>query len=332
MAAGRAQAFTTAEMAAATGSFSDEYKIGSGSFGVVYRGMLPDGREVAIKRGDREAVANDRKEEEKEHAFQSELELLSRVHHKHLVSLVGYCDEEDERMLVYDYMPNGTLHDHLHGAEGSEGASLLWQMRIKIALEAARGVEYLHTYAVPPIIHRDIKSSNILLDGGWSARVSDFGLSTRGPAENSHLSLMAAGTLGYMDPEYYRLQHLTIKSDVYSFGVVLLELLTGERAIHKQSQGPINIVDFAVPKIDVNDLVSILDQRPPPPQPNEFRALEIIGQLAAKCVQLEGKERPSMTDIVVLLEEATAYGINGRSRSQSAVIAAAADGNGTARR
>lgn len=316
---GAAQEFTIAEMAAATMGFSEENKIATGSFGIVYKGMLPDGTEVAIKRGEREAVANEKRVEEKEAAFLSELELLSRLHHKHLVSLVGYCDEEDERMLVYEFMPNGTLHDHLHNRE--EGAeSLSWQMRIKIALEAARGVEYLHNYAVPPIIHRDIKSSNILLDGGWNARVSDFGLSTRGPGENSHLSLMAAGTIGYMDPEYYRLQHLTIKSDVYSFGVVLLELLTGERAIHKQSDGPVNIVDFALPKILDNDLLSVLDQRPGVPEFYQLRALEIIARLASRCVQLEGKERPTMTEIVAVLEEAMAFSHNGRSRSHSTAV------------
>lgn len=320
---GRAQAFTITDMVVATMGFSEENMIAAGSFGIVYRGMLPDGREVAIKRREKETVANEKKMEEKESAFQSELEFLSRLHHKHLVSLVGFCDEEDERMLVYDYMPNGTLHDHLHGSgqPNGEAGVMPWQMRIKIALEAARGVEYLHTYAVPPIIHRDIKSSNILLDGGWNARVSDFGLSTRGPGENSHLSLMAAGTLGYMDPEYYRLQHLTIKSDVYSFGVVLLELLTGERAIHKQSHGPVNIVDYAVPRIVNHDLASVLDQRPGAPIVNELKAIELIAQLAAQCVRLEGKERPTMTEIVAVLEEAMLYTSNGRSRSQSSTIA-----------
>ncbi|KAI5078077.1 hypothetical protein GOP47_0007901 [Adiantum capillus-veneris] len=319
---GRAQAFTTADMAAATMGFSEENIIAAGSFGIVYRGMLADGREVAIKRREKETVANERSMDEKESAYQSELEFLSRLHHKHLVSLVGFCDEEDERMLVYDYMPNGTLHDHLHGSGQGKGANgvLPWQMRVKIALEAARGVEYLHTYALPPIIHRDIKSSNILLDGGWNARVSDFGLSLRGPGENSHLSLMAAGTLGYMDPEYYRLQHLTIKSDVYSFGVVLLELLTGERAIHKQSHGPVNIVDYAVPSIVNHDLASVLDQRPGAPTAKELRAMDKIAQLAVQCVRLEGKERPTMTEIVGVLEEAMAFTGNGSSRSQSSTI------------
>ncbi|KAH7285068.1 hypothetical protein KP509_33G011200 [Ceratopteris richardii] len=320
---GGAQAFTISEMTVATMGFSEENIIAVGSFGVVYKGMLADGREVAIKRREKESVANEKKMEEKESAFQSELEFLSRLHHKHLVSLVGFCNEEDERMLVYDYMPNGTLHDHLHGnnkAKGGNGA-LPWQMRVKIALEAARGVEYLHTYALPPIIHRDIKSSNILLDAAWCARVSDFGLSTRGPADNSHLSLMAAGTLGYMDPEYYRLQHLTIKSDVYSFGVVLLELLTGERAIHRQSHGPVNIVDYAIPKIEKHDLASVLDQRPGAPTPSELKAMESVARLAAQCVRLEGKERPTMTEIVAVLEEAMACSSNGQSRSQSLAVA-----------
>ncbi|PQQ18881.1 serine/threonine-protein kinase-like protein CCR4 [Prunus yedoensis var. nudiflora] len=146
-------------------------------------------------------------------------------------------------------MNNATLHDHLHNLPHSPLVS--WAARINVALDAARGVEYLHMYAVPPVIHRDIKSSNILLDDTLRAKVSDFGLSLMGPEDDqSYLSLRAAGTFGYMDPEYYRLQQLTTKSDVYSFGVVLLELLSGYNAIHKNENGvPRNVVDFVVPYI-----------------------------------------------------------------------------------
>eukprot|EP01018_Ginkgo_biloba_P016069 Gb_13038 [translate_table: standard] len=300
----RAEEFSLAELETATNGFSDSNKIGAGSFGSVYRGKLQDGREVAIKRGD---IVVTKKFQEKETAFQSELAFLSRLHHKHLVSLIGFCEEGEERMLVYEYMPNGALYDHLH--KRTESSSLLhsWTTRIKIALDAARGIEYLHTYAVPPIIHRDIKSSNILLDGTWAARVSDFGLSLMGPeVQDAHLSLMAAGTVGYMDPEYYGLQHLTTKSDVYGFGVVLLEILTGQRAIHKQSGGPISVVDFAVPRIVSDELHLILDSRVRPPQSHEIEAVELVAYTAVHCVNLEGKDRPSMTDIVANLERAVA--------------------------
>ncbi|GLJ16780.1 hypothetical protein SUGI_0288950 [Cryptomeria japonica] len=313
----RAEEFSLTDLSLATDGFSENSKLGSGSFGTVYLGTLPDGRKVAIKRGD---SRNAKKNKENESAFESELSFMTRLHHKHLVGLVGYCEEEEERLLVYEYMSNGSLHDHLHKAVAINPPLDSWAMRIRIALDAARGIEYLHTYAVPPIIHRDIKSSNILLDGSWNAKVSDFGLSLLGPMdEESHLSLMAAGTVGYIDPEYYKMQHLTTKSDVYSYGVVLMELLTGKKAIHKHdgSGGPRNVVDFALPYIVNDDLPSILDDRLPPPRPYEIEAVTFVGLTAMDCVNLEGKDRPSMTEIVASLETALAFCSQAASRSAS---------------
>lgn len=305
----RAEEFSLSELAMATNEFSVENKIGEGSFGIVYRGKLLDGREVAIKRG--AMGAKTKKFQEKESAFDSELAFLSRLHHKHLVRLVGYCEEKDERLLVYEYMKNGALYNHLHDKNNFEKASSVinsWKMRIKIALDAARGIEYLHNYAVPPIIHRDIKSSNILLDSNWTARVSDFGLSLMSPGSNRDFRpTKAAGTIGYIDPEYYGLNVLTAKSDVYGLGVVLLELLTGKRAIFKddeQGGTPVSVVDFAVPVIMVGELAKILDQRVGPPQINEAEAVELVAYTAMHCVHLEGKDRPTMTDIVANLERA----------------------------
>ncbi|KAI7741535.1 hypothetical protein M8C21_022342 [Ambrosia artemisiifolia] len=234
--ADREEEFTFDVLALATDNFSQENKIGAGSFGVVYKGKLLDGREVAIKRGETSQKA--KKFQEKESAFDSELAFLSRLHHKHLVRLVGYCEEREEKLLVYEYMKNGALYDHLHDKKNVEkNSSVLnsWKMRIKIALDAARGIEYLHTYAVPPIIHRDIKSSNILLDANWVARVSDFGLSL-------------------MDSEC--------------------------------------------------EWAKILDTRVGPPDVNEAEAVELMAYTAIHCVNLEGKERPTMTDIVANLERA----------------------------
>ncbi|KAI9156181.1 hypothetical protein LWI28_001814 [Acer negundo] len=309
----RAEEFSLAELAAATNDFSLENKIGSGSFGVVYRGKLWDGREVAIKRG--ETGQKLKKLQEKESAFDSELAFLSRLHHKHLVRLVGFCEERDERLLVYEYMKNGALYDHLHDKNNVEKTSSLlnsWKMRIKIALDASRGIEYLHNYAVPPIIHRDIKSSNILLDVNWTARVSDFGLSLMGSdseCENrENRPIKAAGTVGYIDPEYYGLNVLTAKSDVYGLGVVLLELLTGKRAIFKEGEGegntPISIVDYAVPAIMAGELVKVMDPRVGLPALNEAEAVELVAYTAMHCVNLEGKERPTIADIVSNLERA----------------------------
>ncbi|TYH89963.1 hypothetical protein ES332_A13G018200v1 [Gossypium tomentosum] len=307
--ADRAEEFTLSELAAATNDFSPENKIGAGSFGIVYKGKLWDGREVAIKRG--ETGQKTKKFQEKETAFESELAFLSRLHHKHLVRLVGYCDEKDERLLVYEYMKNGAVHDHLHDKNNVVKTSSLinsWKMRIKIALDAARGIEYLHNYAVPPIIHRDIKSSNILLDMNWTARVSDFGLSLMDPeSDHNYKPTKAVGTVGYIDPEYYGLNVLTTKSDVYGLGVVMLELLTGKRAIFKNDDNggtPISLVDYAVPAIMAGELVKVLDQRVGPPELNETEAVELMAYTAMQCVNSEGKERPIIGDIVSNLERA----------------------------
>lgn len=294
----------------ATENFSEEYKIGTGSFGSVYHATLDDGRQVAVKRAEMSASSSyavgptKRGQEDKDLAFVNELEFLSWLNHKNLVRLLGYCEDCDELLLVYEYMENGTLFDHLHKLTNSPLMS--WPARIKVALDAARGIEYLHEYAVPPVIHRDIKSSNILLDATWTAKVSDFGLSLMSPQDDeTHLSLRAAGTMGYMDPEYYRLQLLTTKSDVYSFGVVLLELLSGCRAIHKNENGePRNVVDYVVPHIVQDEIHKVLDRRAPPPSPFEIDAVAYVGYLAADCVNLEGRYRPSMSEVVNSLDRA----------------------------
>ncbi|XAR71927.1 Non-specific serine/threonine protein kinase [Bertholletia excelsa] len=310
--ADRAEEFSFPDLAAATDNFSPENKIGSGSFGVVYRGKLWDGREVAVKRSQTQKA---KQFQEHESAFESELAFLSRLHHKHLVGLVGYCEDRDERLLVYEYMKNGALHDHLHDKNNVDKSSSVlnsWKMRIKIALDASRGIDYLHDYAVPQIIHRDIKSSNILIDANWTARVSDFGLSLIGSPEGDRgfRPAKAAGTVGYIDPEYYGLNVLTTKSDVYGFGVVLLELLTGKRAIFKDGGenggAPVSLVDFAVPAIIAGEIGKVLDDRVGQPDAGEAEAVELVANTAVQCVNLEGKDRPSMADIVANLESALA--------------------------
>ncbi|XP_062099384.1 serine/threonine-protein kinase-like protein CCR4 [Humulus lupulus] len=296
-----------------TDNFSEERKIGTGSYGSVYYGKLEDGREVAIKRAEASASSSfvgataTKRQEDRDHAFVRELEFLSRLNHKNLVRLLGFYEDNKERVLVYEYMTNGSLHDHLH--RPPENSPLVsWSERIRVALDAARGIQYLHDYAVPSIIHRDIKSSNILLDATWTAKVSDFGLSLMGPEDDvSHLSLRAAGTVGYIDPEYFRLQILTTKSDVYSFGILLLELLSGLNAIHKNENGvPRNVVDFMVPFIIQDEIHRVLDPNVPPPTPFEIEAVVYVGYLAVDCVTLEGRLRPSMTEIVSSLERALA--------------------------
>ncbi|KAK9713688.1 hypothetical protein RND81_06G044700 [Saponaria officinalis] len=292
-----------------TQNFSLECRIGIGSFGSVYHATLDDGREVAIKRAEvltrSHALGTTRRQEDKDIAFVAELEVLSRLNHKHLVRLHGFYEDANERMLVYEFLNNFTLHDHLHKFKDSSPLAS-WPNRIKVALDAARGIDYLHAYATPPIIHRDIKPSNILLDDNWTAKVSDFGLSLMGPQDGeTHLSLSAAGTLGYVDPEYYKLHQLTTKSDVYSFGVVLLELLSGLKAIHaSEDETPRNVVDFMVPYIIRGDIHRVLDVNVPPPTPVEIEAVMLVGDLAVDCVSQEGRNRPSMSSVVSLLERA----------------------------
>ncbi|KAJ0785559.1 putative protein kinase RLK-Pelle-CR4L family [Helianthus annuus] len=306
---GHLEEFTLQTIINATNNFSEDNRIGVGSFGSVYQGSLANGQKVAVKRAELSSSSSypggkHKQQEDTDNAFVNELEFLSRVNHKNLVRLLGFCEEETELVLVYEYMENGSLHSHLHSLYSSYIMS--WPARIKVALDAARGLEYLHIYADPPIIHRDIKSSNILLDDEWTGKVSDFGLSLLGPPDNtSHLSLRAAGTVGYMDPEYYKFEQLTAKSDVYSFGVVLLELLSGHRAIHKNEAGERrNVVDSVVPYIVHDDIHRILDPKVPPPTPFEIEAVKYVGYLAVDCVTFEGKCRPTMSEVVMCLERA----------------------------
>nr|XP_023914319.1 serine/threonine-protein kinase-like protein CCR4 [Quercus suber]POF08336.1 serine/threonine-protein kinase-like protein ccr4 [Quercus suber] len=271
----------------ATNNFSEDHKIGKGCFGSVYRATLDGGQEVAIKR------------QGSARAFLIELKALFHLNHKNVACLVGFCEDSNEYALVYEYMKNGTLHDHLHELQSTPLLSS-WTARIKVALDIARGIEYLHVYAVPQIIHRNIKSSNILLDATWTAKVFDFCLSEKAPMDfKSHHLDCVAGTIGYMDPEYFSLRQLTTKIDVYSFGVVLLEMLSGYKALHKNENGEQRlIVDFIVPFIAQDQIHRVLDPRVPPPTPVERKAVAHVGSLAVACVSLKGRDRPSMTEIV----------------------------------
>ncbi|XP_057546913.1 serine/threonine-protein kinase-like protein ACR4 [Amaranthus tricolor] len=297
----RAKVFRYEELERATSGFKEETIVGRGSFSCVFKGVLKDGTIVAVKRA---IVTSDQKKNSKE--FHTELDLLSRLNHAHLLNLLGYCEEGEERVLVYEFMAHGSLHHHLHGKDKSLKEQLDWVKRVTIAVQASRGIEYLHGYACPPVIHRDIKSSNILIDEHHNARVADFGLSLLGPADSgSPLAELPAGTLGYLDPEYYRLHYLTTKSDVYSFGVLLLEILSGRKAIDMHfEQG--NIVEWAVPLVKAGHVSAILDpvlKSPPPPQ---FQALRRIANVASKCVRMRGKDRPSMDKVTTALERALA--------------------------
>ncbi|XP_078433803.1 crinkly4 [Wolffia australiana] len=309
----RARVFSYEELARATGGFGEAAQIGKGSFSCVFKGVLKDGTTVAVKRA---VSAPDRKKNSRE--FRTELDLLSRLNHAHLLTLLGFCEEAGERLLVYEFMAHGSLHQHLHGPDPRLKPRLDWVRRVTIAVQAARGIEYLHGYACPPVIHRDIKSSNILIDEEHNARVADFGLSLLGPADSaSPLSELPAGTLGYLDPEYYRLHYLTTKSDVYSFGVLLLEILSGRRAIDLGYEEG-NIVEWAVPLIRAGEVGRVLDPALSPPA--QMEALRRIARVACKCVRMKGKERPSMDEVTTALERALALLMGGPCEDHQPIL------------
>ncbi|KAJ1424619.1 Serine/threonine-protein kinase, active site [Sesbania bispinosa] len=286
--------FTFKQLHSATGGFSKSNVIGHGGFGLVYRGVLNDGRKVAIKFMDQ---AGKQGEEE----FKVEVELLSRLHSPYLLALLGYCSDSNHKLLVYEFMANGGLQEHLYPISNSNvmPMKLDWETRLRIALEAAKGLEYLHEHVSPPVIHRDFKSSNILLDKKFHAKVSDFGLAKLGPDRaGGHVSTRVLGTQGYVAPEYALTGHLTTKSDVYSYGVVLLELLTGRVPVDmKRPPGEGVLVSWALPLLtDRDKVVNIMD----PALEGQYSMKEVIqvAAIAAMCVQPEADYRPLMADVV----------------------------------
>lgn len=288
------QLFTFKQLLSATGGFSKSNVIGKGAFGSVYRGVLNDARKVAIKLMDQ---AGKQGEEE----FKAEVELLSRLRSPYLLGLIGYCSDSNHRLLVYEFMANGGLQEHLYPVRGLNvfRAKLDWETRLRIALDAAKGLEYLHEHVNPPVIHRDFKSSNILLDKNFHAKVSDFGLAKLGPEKaGAHVSTRVLGTQGYVAPEYALTGHLTTKSDVYSYGVVLLELLTGRVPVDmERPQGEGVLVSWALPQLTDRDrVVKIMD----PALEGQYSMKEAVqvAAIAAMCVQPEADYRPLMADVV----------------------------------
>nr|XP_018686130.1 PREDICTED: proline-rich receptor-like protein kinase PERK9 isoform X2 [Musa acuminata subsp. malaccensis] len=295
--------FTLEELSIITNDFSTQNLLGEGGCGCVYKGRLRDGREVAVKQIKVGGAQGERE-------FKSEVETISRVHHRHLVSLVGYCVSENQRLLVYDYVPNRTLYYHLHG----KGMPIMeWTVRVKVAVGAARGIAYLHEDCHPRIIHRDIKSSNILLDYSFEAQVSDFGLARMAVDANAHVTTCVMGTFGYLAPEYATSGKLTSNSDVYSFGVVLLELITGRKPVDtSQPVGDESLVEWARPlliqALENGDFGDLPDPRLDGNYNKDemFRMIEI----AAACTRHSSTMRPRMGQVVRALESLADLDIN----------------------
>ncbi|XP_022878386.1 proline-rich receptor-like protein kinase PERK9 [Olea europaea var. sylvestris] len=306
--------FTYEELAEATHGFSGQNLLGEGGFGFVYKGCMADGRAVAVKQ-----LKIDGGQGERE--FRSEVEIISRIHHRHLVSLFGYCISENRRMLVYDYVPNNTLYFHLHG-EG--GPVMNWATRVRIAVGAARGIAYLHEDCHPRIIHRDIKSSNILLDNNFEAQVSDFGLAKLAMDTNTHVTTRVMGTFGYMAPEYATSGKLTEKSDVFSYGVVLLELITGRKPVDtSQPLGEESLVEWARPllshALQTEEFEGLADSR----LEGNFIGTEMFRMIeaAAVCVRHSAAKRPKMGQVVRVLDSmATPDLTNGMKVGESAIF------------
>ncbi|WJX61770.1 hypothetical protein P8452_46828 [Trifolium repens] len=277
---------------------TENYKtlIGEGGFGSVYRGTLDDGQEVAVKVRSATSTQGTRE-------FDNELNLLSAIQHENLVPLLGYCNEYDQQILVYPFMSNGSLLDRLYG-EPAKRKILDWPTRLSIALGAARGLAYLHTFPGRSVIHRDVKSSNILLDNSMCAKVADFGFSKYAPQEgDSYVSLEVRGTAGYLDPEYYKTQQLSEKSDVYSFGVVLLEIVSGREPLNiKRPRIEWSLVEWAKPYIRASKVDEIVD--PGIKGGYHAEALWRVVEVALQCLEPYSTYRPCMVDIVRELEDA----------------------------
>ncbi|XP_022932089.1 probable serine/threonine-protein kinase PBL23 [Cucurbita moschata] len=288
------QTFTFRQLCVATNNFSHHNLLGEGGFGRVYKGLIDTTRQVAVKQLDPNGYQGNRE-------FLVEVLMLSLLRHPNLVNLVGYCVDAYQRILVYEYMPKGSLEDHLLGIASDKGA-LDWKTRMKIVEGVAKGLEYLHE-TNPPVIFRDFKASNILLDEEFNPKLSDFGLAKLGPmGDKSHVSTRVMGTYGYCAPEYALTGQLTTKSDVYSFGVVFLEIISGRRVIdNTKPRAEKNLLAWAQPLLkDKRKFILVAD----PNLNGKFSVKALYQALAvvSMCLQEDASSRPLISDVVMALQ------------------------------
>ncbi|KAL5991917.1 hypothetical protein ACLOJK_012829 [Asimina triloba] len=299
------KSFSFSELKSATRNFRPDSVLGEGGFGSVFKGWIDEHSFAATKPGTGIVIAVKRLNQDGYQGHKewlAEVNYLGQLHHPNLVKLIGYCLEDEQRLLVYEFMPRGSLENHLF-RRGSYFQPLPWNIRIKVALGAAKGLAFLHS-AETKVIYRDFKTSNVLLDSNYNAKLSDFGLAKDGPTgDKSHVSTRVMGTFGYAAPEYLATGHLTAKSDVYSFGVVLLEMLSGRRAIDKnRPNGEHNLVEWAKPYLThKRKIFRILDTRLEGQY--SMGGAQKVATLALQCLSMEAKFRPTMDKVVAVLEQ-----------------------------
>ncbi|KAI9072398.1 hypothetical protein K1719_045277 [Acacia pycnantha] len=314
------KSFTLAELKAATRNFRPDSVLGEGGFGSVYKGWIDEHSLIATKPGTGMVIAVKRLNQDGLQGHKewlAEVNYLGQLSHPHLVKLIGYCLEDEHRLLVYEFMPRGSLENHLF-RRGSYFQPLSWRLRMKVTFGAAKGLAFLHSGKIK-VIYRDFKTSNVLLDSKYNAKLSDFGLAKDGPAgDKSHVSTRVMGTYGYAAPEYIATGHLTAKSDVYSFGVVLLEMLSGRRAVDKNRPGgQHNLVEWAKPCLaNKRKIFRIMDSR----LEGQYSIDEAhkTAMLALRCLSAEPKIRPNMDEVVKVLEQLqVSVDVNGGSHHNS---------------